>query len=198
VEVRDFLSQLPQHKELQAAQAAWVAARLQVTAVEREANPVVSASISYGNRFSQRRDQPSNPPFDNREWTVGLQYSVPLFSGFSGHYKLREAQSQADYQLSQSDVVRERLQSTGLQNQQALRLEQMQLESWVRVVDLSLFNMSATRERYLRGVSDINFVLNAEREAAAALTEQSRAKTRFQVAKWKHLRDMGEIRDSIR
>lgn len=197
VEVGDFLSQLPQHKELQAAQAASTAARLQVTAVAREANPIVSAVVSYGNLSSQRRDL-GTPAIDRREMTIGVQVNLPLFSGFSGYYKLREAQSQVDYQLGQTEVVRDRLQANGLQNQQALQLEQMQLESWSRIVELSQFNMSATRQRYLRGISDISFVLSAEREAAAALTEQSRAQTRFQVAKWKHMRDMGSIRARIR
>ena len=194
LDLGDFLRQLPRHKAILAAQASSAAARAQVTVIEREANPTVSASASYGHNYRKNNSTLFN---NNREWTAAVQYTVPLFSGFANQYRLTEALQQQASQLQQAEATKEQLQSTGLQNLQTLQLEHAQLEHWDSYVEITLFNMQAMRERYLRGVADINYVVNAERDAAGALADQSRAITRFQVAQWRHWRDMGVIRDRI-
>ncbi len=194
LDLGDFLRQLPRHKAILAAQASSAAARAQVTVIEREANPTVSASASYGHNYRKNNSTLFN---NNREWTAAVQYTVPLFSGFANQYRLTEALQQEASQLQQAEATKEQLQATGVQNLQTLQLEHAQLDHWQNYVEITLFNMQAMRERYLRGVADINYVVNAEREAAGALADQSRAITRFQVAQWRHWRDMGVIRDRI-
>jgi outer membrane protein len=194
LEASDFLSQLPDHKALLAAKANSAAARAQVMVIEREANPTVSASASYGHNYRRNNSTLFN---NNREWTFAVQYTVPLFSGFTNQYRLAEALSQEESQLKQTEATAEQLRLTGVQNLHVLHLEHAQLQHWNSYVEIARFNLDAMRERYLRGVADINYFVNAEREAAGALADQSRAVTRFQVAKWRHWRDVGVIRDRI-
>ncbi len=73
---------------LQEARAQVAVARASVRAVREEGLPTLGISGSYGYQF-QGGFQPGDT------WTLGLTLTVPLFTGFSNHYQLRQAEATA-------------------------------------------------------------------------------------------------------
>ena len=73
---------------LQEARAQVAAARASVRAVREEGLPSLGVTGTYGYQF-QGGFQPGD------SWTLGFTLTVPLFTGFSNHYQVRQAEATA-------------------------------------------------------------------------------------------------------
>jgi outer membrane protein TolC len=195
VDLNTLHTKLAQHREQLAANLAYKAAEQNVLAVSRDSNPTLSLNLGKGYYYNANRGQAL---YDTKENTAGLSFNLPLFAGFGPHYKTREAQYQSHAQLDAAEAIRDKLRANATQNQKVLSLEVQQSVMLQRYVQLAQANLHAMRERYLRGIGDITFVLNAERDLANAQADWARGITRHQLAFFKHQSDLGVLRELIR
>ncbi len=195
VDLNTLYSRLTLHKEQLAADLAYKAAEQNVLAVSRDSNPTLSLNLGKGYYYNTNRGQAL---YDTKETTAGVSFNLPLFAGFGPHYKTQEAQYQSHAQLDASEAIRDKLRANATQNQKVLSLEVHQSVMLQRYVHLTQANLHAMRERYLRGIGDITFVLNAERDLASAQADWARGITRHQLAFFKHQSDLGVLREFIR
>jgi outer membrane protein TolC len=118
-----------------------------------------------------------------------------LFSGFTNTYKVNESMQQAFSQEMQINTIEVRIQKEIIANLKQLQSELLVKAKLEEFIALSELNLMAMQERYLRGVADISFLLNANKELITARVELARSSTRLISSQIKHIYFQGKIND---
>lgn len=155
------------HPELVAAQARVAAAEAAVAEAKATGRPTLTLT---GN-FTQARNRiagASAPGSDNRDSTIGLQLSIPIFRGFEHSYQVKEAQAQAAISTAELSAHRQRI-STDVWTQHAnLKMETENLAHTRQLIDQSMRSLQIMQGRYQAGVGTMTDVLNAMSAYASA------------------------------
>lgn len=155
--------------DLQAAAAQVEAAQSRVDAARAAGRPSISASASASRNY--------NPGFNSNTSVVGINLSVPIFSGFSTTYKVKAAEVQLDSSITQMEQLKLRVALdvwTAFQNlttaTQTMRSTDVLLNSAEQSERVAL-------GRYQSGVGSMLDVLNAQ--SALASARQQRVQSAF-------------------
>ncbi|MGC2166419.1 MAG: TolC family protein [Gallionella sp.] len=155
--------------DLQAAAAQVKAAQSRVEGARTAGRPSISASASTSRNYSSG--------FNTNTSLVGINLSVPIFSGFSTTYKVRVAEVQLDSSTTQLEQLKSKVALdvwTAVQNlttaTQAMRSSDVLLSSAEQSERVAL-------GRYKSGVGSMLDVLNAQ--SALASARQQRVQSTF-------------------
>ena len=172
---------------------AYKATLKRVEEIEKENNPSIVLSTSNG-VYQNKIDSGTN--FKTNESTVNLTLKVPLFSGFTNTYKVKESIQQASSQEMQLMTVENKIQKEVIANLKQFENELLVKSKLEEYIELSEFNLNAMKEKYLRGVADISYLLNANKELITARVELARGMARLVTSQIKYLYFQGKINDA--
>jgi len=172
---------------------AYKASLKRVEEIEKENNPSIVLSMSNG-VYQNKIDSGTN--FKTNESTVNLTLKVPLFSGFSNTNKIKESMQQASSQEMQINTVENKIQKEVIANLKQLQSELLVKSKLEEYIELSELNLNAMKEKYFRGVADISYLLNANKELITARVELARGMARLVTCQIKHLYFQGKINDA--
>jgi len=147
--------------DLAAAEATVKAAEANVKAAEAGHLPSISLIGNYGYNHTSL-------PSDTQSWTVGMQISVPLFTGFNTTYQIRSAEEQLEVKRANYDQLE---QSVSLDVWRAYQLLNTAHESFKSSEDLVASAFQSERVamgRYKAGAGNIIDLLNAQSSHANA------------------------------
>ncbi len=147
--------------DLAAAEATVKAAEANVKAAEAGHLPTISLIGNYGYNHTSL-------PSDTQSWSVGMQISVPLFTGFNTTYQIRSAKEKLEVQRANLDQLE---QSVSLDVWRAYQLLNTARESFnsSEVLLASAFQSErVAMGRYKAGAGTIIDLLNAQSSHANA------------------------------
>ncbi len=167
------------HPEVRQAQAQLDAAVAKVDSVRAQGLPSVSLVVG-----SSRNNRPVSPslgqplyPATGRDMSFGIQVSVPLFSGFSTLYQVKQAQAQVELQQVALDDSRRQVELGVWTAYQHLQTATQNLDNSIKLLEAAHASREATQARYVSGVGSIIEQLAAESALVAAVSQRLQALT---------------------
>lgn len=183
----DFMSEVDeliriargQHPSLIAAQARAKAA----LAATQEARAMARPSIALTSNLGLSNSFGPGPNSQRQDMNIGLQLSIPLFSGLEQTYQIREAQAQAAAHVAELDTVRLRVSEDVWTQYNSLGTEKANLVHTSALVDQSKQAMDIVRGRYRSGVGSMTEVLNTMETYASVQEQHISAMANWQVSR---------------
>jgi outer membrane protein len=165
-----------QRPDLAAALAQRDAAQANVTVARAAGRP--SISIGAAHTLSDITGIP------NQNYSqVGITVTVPIFSGFSVGYGVRQAQAQLEASDANADQVRLNVSLSVWNAYYSLDSANQQLAATATLVKTAEQNQEVALGRYQSGVGTIIDVLTAQNGAAGARVNRINAELNWQVAR---------------
>jgi outer membrane protein len=174
--VTQLLQMAESHRpDLLAAEANYRQSQAQLMAVKTSVLPNLSieASAEPGGVFS-------NTSGTNLEATLTL--SMPLFTGFSYTYNVRQAQAQVQAAQATRDQLNQQVQSQVWQNYFALRTAKENIATTALLLQSSTQAHAQALGQYKSGVGDILSVLTTQSTLASARVQHIQAELNWYVA----------------
>jgi outer membrane protein len=165
-----------QRPDLAAARAEVDAARENVTVARAAGRP--SISISAGRTWIDQTNVPSQ-----NYGQVGVNITIPLFTGFSVAYSVRQAQAQLQAQEVNAEQVRLSVTQDVWNAYYALDSANQQLTTTATLLTTAENNQNVALERYQAGVGTILDLLLAQTGAANARQLRVTAELNWQVSR---------------
>lgn len=162
--------------DLLSAEANVRAAESNVRVQEAAGKPTISA-FGTGNAIH------NNPGLDSRSGTIGVQISIPLFTGFQSTYRIRAAREQLEQQQATRDRLRNDVSLDVWQAFQDLRTQNQSLTTAGDLVASAQESYDVALGRYKAGVGTVTDLLNAQSALAAANLQRIQARFSWNVAK---------------
>lgn len=183
----DFMSEVDeliriargQHPSLIAAQARAKAA----LAATQEARAMARPSIALTSNLGLSNSFGHGPNSQRQDMNIGLQLSIPLFSGLEQTYQIREAQAQAAAHVAELDTVRLRVSEDVLTQYNSLCTEKANLVHTSALVEQSKQAMDIVQGRYRSGVGSMTEVLNTMETYASVQEQHIGAMSNWQVSR---------------
>lgn len=186
--VSDLIAQARRHRpDLAAAEAQTKAAQAAVTAARAAGRPSISASASYS------YDRYSGFGGPSRGSSIGLSLSVPLFSGFTTHYRVQAAQAQETASAAQQDNVRLQVALDVWQAYQALLSNTQAVQSSEDLLASASASQDVALGRYKAGVGNILDLISAQASYASAQQQHVQAVYNWNIARVSLARAMGQL-----
>ena len=186
-DVTHLIDEARNHRpDLAAAEAQLKAAQANVTAAQAAGRPSISmsADLNYN-------DTSASDPF--RSSAVGLNLSVPLFTGYNTTYRVRAAQEQVAVRAAQRDNIRQKIALDVWKAYQSLLTETQSLRSSVDLVDSAAQSARVALGRYKAGAGNILDVLTAQSALASARQQNVQALYGWYIAKATLAQSMGQL-----
>ncbi len=161
-----------QHPQLQAARAQLAAARARSDAAERAGRPALSLVASQGLTRRSGSEAATGLADRQRDQSVGLQLTVPLFDGFSRMYEARAAQAEADQAEATLQVASRSIALEVWQAYQAFQTQNQQLEGTQRLLGYATRSLEVAQGRFKAGVGGTLELLEAQRALADAAQQR--------------------------
>ena len=114
---------------------------------------------------------------------VGLTLTVPLFDGFSRHYKILEARAQAEQSEAQLEDTTNQILTDVVKAYADAKTALAVLTVSQQLLDAAQAGVDSSRRRYEKDVADILEVLNAQSALADAQQQRIQA-----IAEWQSAR----------
>jgi outer membrane protein len=162
--------------DLAAAQAQVRAAESNISVQRSLTRPSISAFGSIG--ASQ-----SSPGSDPRSGAVGLQLSIPLFTGYRNTYRVYQAREQLEAEAASRDRLASDITLDVWRAYQDLRTQRQSLETSNDLVASAQENYDVALARYKAGVGTITDLLNAQSALVSAELQRIRARYQWNLAK---------------
>ncbi len=158
------------HPSVVAANAAWQAALANADLTKAQGRPKISLAGSLSHS-----DQPLNANIGTLTYpshtfanSIGVNIDIPLFSGFSQEYKIRQAEALAD---EQEQALRDAKQQVSIgvwSGVQTLETDTENLKNTDVIVESARAAFQAAQQRYGSGVGNILELLNSQATLAGA------------------------------
>ncbi len=146
-------------------------------------------SLSFSARETLSRSEGENTD----SGSVGLNLTVPLFSGFSTTYQVRAADKQIEIEQASYERLRQSASLELWQAWQGVRTAAATVTAADTVVNSAQESLRAARARYGVGLGDLINVLNAQSTLANAAQQQARARYDWYRARIALARAAGEL-----
>jgi outer membrane protein len=194
--VRDLIDTATNlHPAVLAARAQWQAALANVQAVRAVGYPKISLVGS-----ASRSDQPLTSnlgvpevPATSRSEYAGVKIDIPLFEGFDQHYKIRQAEAQAQ---AAEQAVRDAQQQTSLgvwMSFQTLDTATANVRNTNAVLASARQSFEASLRRYQSGVGSILDLLSVQNTLAGAEQQQIQAQLDWRTARLQLAASIGQL-----
>ena len=173
------------HPALRAARAERDAAEANETSITAQGRPSFSLIGQYSHNQQSESAGGGQPYIDtNRQGRyVGVKLDVPLFEGFGRTYKVRNAEAQTAVKQASLDSAELEVAVRVWTNYQLLQVNAINIQTSQEIVQSAEQAFKAAQSRYLRGVADIQELLNSQNTFANATQQQIKA-----VADWQNAR----------
>jgi outer membrane protein len=132
-------------------------------------------------------------PSTTHSSVIGLQVTVPLFSGFSNQYKIREAQVAADQQQESLRSTRQQVSLGVWSSFQALQTATESLKNTATVRDSAQQTFEAARQRYRSGVGNILELLTAQSTLSGAELQYIQSQLDWRTARLQLAENLGVL-----
>ncbi len=162
--------------DLAAAEAQVKAARANIQTVKAAGKPSVSVTTNLGYLDKQFSDS-------TRSGAIGLNVTIPLFTGFSSTYKIRSAQEQAEASQAVRDQLNLQIALDVWKAYQSLQTETQSVQSSGDLVASATQNADVALGRYKAGVGNIIDVITAQSSLASARAQQIQATFNWDIAR---------------
>jgi TolC family type I secretion outer membrane protein len=172
--------------ELAAAEAQVKAAESGVRVQEAAGKPKLSA-------FANANAQETAPGNDPRTGAIGLQLSIPLFTGYRTTYQIVAAREQLDLERANRDRLRNDVALEVWRAYQDLRTQGQALQAATDLVTSAQETYSVALGRYKAGVGTVLDLLSAQTALANANVQRITARFRWNVAKVALARAIGVL-----
>ena len=147
--------------DLAAAEATVKAAEATVKAAEAGHLPTISLLGNYGYNHTSL-------PSDTKSWTVGMQVSVPLFTGFTTTYQIRSAKEQLEVKRANLEQLEQSVSLDVWRAFQLLMTAQESFNSSEELLASAHQSENVAMGRYKAGAGIITDLLNAQASHANA------------------------------
>lgn len=189
--VRDAVASLirtarERRPDLLAAEAQVRAAQSNLRAIEAQGKPTVSSFAG----LSAAQEAPGSDP---RSGAIGVQVSIPLFTGYRNTYELRAARSQVETRIATRDRLASQIALDVWTSYQSLQTEGQAFETALDLVASAQESYRAALARYKAGVGTLIDVLNAQSSAAAAQSQKIQSQFNWYIAKASLVRALGTL-----
>ncbi len=147
------------------------AAQKNIRAVRAAGLPTLnlSASENWNSRFSP------SPSVFNRTGTIGLSVNIPLFTGFSRHYLIKDAKTRYESALAEEDLLKNQVALDVWQAYQNLLTAIQSLKATNDLIKSAQQSANVALGRYKAGVGNILDVLSAQSSLADARLQKIQA-----------------------
>jgi TolC family type I secretion outer membrane protein len=172
--------------DLAAAEAQVKAAESAVRVQEAAGKPTISA-------FANANAQEIAPGIDPRTGAIGLQLSIPLFTGYRTTYQILAAREQLDLERANRDRLRNDVALEVWRAYQDLRTQGQALQAATDVVTSAQESYNVTLGRYKAGVGTVLDLLTSQTALANASVQRIQARFRWNVAKVTLARAIGVL-----
>lgn len=173
------------HPSVLAAQAQVEAARAKVEQTRAEGLP----SMSLVGKYS-RSNQPQSLglgmptfPATGHDSYVGIQVTIPLFEGFSRHYRIDQARAEQEREQDLLDNARQQVALDVWKSYYALQTATRNASNSTNLLAISQRAFEAAQHRYEAGVGNILELLNTQTALANARQRQVQALTDWDYAR---------------
>lgn len=171
--------------ELAAAESRVAASRAAVKAARASGKPVLTAQAS--SRYAD------SGPVEGWDSSLGVNVSVPVFTGYKTAYRIRAAEEQVRQAEAERDQVASNVALNVWESWQALKTGG---EAHMQAQDLLESSQAAerlTRGRYQAGLGSVLDVLNAQANTAFARQTQMQTRYELDIARAQLARAVGEL-----
>ena len=126
-------------------------------------------------------------------WAVGVQVSVPLFTGFNNTYQIKSAEEQVEYQAANRDQLEQAIVQSVWQSYFTLAATRDNLKNTEDLRDSALKAEQAALGRYEEGVGNIAELMNAETNLANARYQYVQAHYNWRIGKAQLAQALGRL-----
>lgn len=187
-----LMQALHDHPAVLAAKARFNAAQAAVDERRSARLPslALTADLSY-----ERNQQPRvfNGNSAERDRSIGLQLSIPLFDGFRNTYEVRNAQARAEAGQAELTETQQQVALDLWANYQALKIENLKLPRTSELVDQSRQSLDVVQGRYHAGVGSMIELLNALTAYAGAEDEHIQTLSNWQTSRLRLMASLGRL-----
>jgi outer membrane protein TolC len=176
--------------DLAAAEAQVRAAQSNIRVQQAAGKPSISL---FGNLSASE----NSPGVDPRTGSIGLQVSIPLFTGYRIPYQIQVAREQLELQEATRDQLRNDVALQVWQSYQDLRTQGQSLSTASDLVRSAQESYDAALARYKAGVGNITDLLNAQSALSSASVQRIQARYLWNVAKATLARAIGVLDPSL-
>ena len=162
--------------DLLAAQARVSAAESNVKVQQAANRPVISA-------FGTGAAAQSDPGLDTRSAAIGLQVTIPIFTGYQNTYRIRAAREQVEQQEATRDQLRNDVSLDVWRAYQQLQTQGRALDATGDLENSARQSYDVALGRYRAGVGTVTDLLNAQSALANANLQRIQARYLWNVAK---------------
>ena len=183
------------HPTVLAAKAQWEAALADVDGARAAGLPKLqlSGAVSVSDSpVSASLGQPELPAV-SRQRSIGLSISIPLFSGFSTTYRIRQAKAIADEQAMTLRDTEEQVALNVWSSFQDLQTDTENLRNTDEVLKSARQAFEAAEQRYKRGVGSILEMLSVESSLASAEQLQIQSQSDWRTARLALAASLGQL-----
>ena len=186
-EVARLIDDARKHRpDLEAAEAQIKAAEASVESAKAAGKPIVTVSTSL--QFSDASNTPSS-----RDAALGVQVSIPIFTGYENTYRIRAAREQVGIKQAQREKLSLQIALDVWQAYQSLVTETQTVRSSEDLLVSALQSEKVALGRYKAGVGNILDVLTAQSALASARQQNIQALYNWYIAKASLAQSMGQL-----
>ena len=168
------------HPEIVAARLQWDAAKTKVGAVRSEGLPTVDLiSNYYQNGYPNQALQARK----TNVTTFGLTLNIPLFEGFSRHYKIYGAEAMAEQKEAQSKEVEHQVLTELVKAHAEAQSSLNNLQSSEDLLQAAQAAVSSSERRYTKGAADVLELLSAQSGLTDAQQQRIRSLNEWRAAR---------------
>lgn len=168
------------HPAIMQAQAKWQADKDKIIQVRSDGLPTLDMTAHISRNGFPNQGLSSIHQTDK---DIGLTITIPLFDGFSRHYKMLEARAQAEQSEAQLEDTRNEILTDVVKSYADARTALGVLAISQKLLDAAQASVDSSRRRYDKEVADILEVLNAQSALADAQQQRIQAIAGWQSAR---------------
>lgn len=182
---QDHPSVLAAHARLRAAQAA---------VDERRAANLPSLALTADLTYARsQQSKIFNGDERERDRSIGVQLSIPIFDGFGRTYQIRQAQARVDAGRAELAEVEQEVALDLWASYQTLNIETQSLQRTSELVDQSRQSLEVVQGRYHSGVGSMIELLNALTAYSGAEQEHIQTLSRWQTSRLRLAASLGRL-----
>lgn len=182
---QDHPAVLAAHARLRAAQAA---------VDERRAANLPSLALTADLTYARsQQSKIFNGDERERDRSIGLQLSIPIFDGFGRTYQIRQAQARVDAGRAELAEVEQEVALDLWASYQTLNIETQSLQRTSELVDQSRQSLEVIQGRYHAGVGSMIELLNALTAYSGAEQEHIQTLSRWQTSRLRLAASLGRL-----
>lgn len=176
------------HPAIAQARAKWQADKDKIIQVRSDGLPTLDMTAHISRNGFPNQGLSS---LNQTDKDIGLTVSVPLFDGFSRHYKIQEAQAQAEQSEAQLEDTTAHILTDVVKAWADAKTALSVLSVSQQLLDAAQASVNSSRRRYDKNVADILEVLNAQSALADAQQQRIQAIAEWQSARLSLLANTG-------